>query len=76
MENVFESSNLPSNPSVESENVREKMRSNKKRKQRVVSNCWGHFTKINVGSVAKAKGNHCTTVLSCGSGTGHLNRHT
>ena len=48
----------------------------KKRKQRVVSNCWDHFTKLNVGSVAKAKCNHCGTILSCGSGTSHLNRHT
>ena len=76
MENVSESSNLPSNPFVESENVQEEMRSDKKRKQRVVSNCWDHFTKLNVGSVAKAKCNHCGTVLSCGSGTSHLNRHT
>ncbi|XP_024043240.1 zinc finger BED domain-containing protein RICESLEEPER 2-like [Citrus clementina] len=76
MENVSESSNLPSNPSVESENVQEEMRSDKKRKQRVVSNCWDHFTKLNVGSVAKAKCNHCGTILSCGSGTNHLNRHT
>ncbi|KAH9770127.1 BED-type domain-containing protein [Citrus sinensis] len=76
MENVSESSNLPSNPSVESENVQEEMQSDKKRKQRVVSNCWDHFTKLNVGSVAKAKCNHCGTVLSCGSGTSHLNRHT
>ncbi|KAH9671793.1 BED-type domain-containing protein [Citrus sinensis] len=57
IENVSESSNLPSNPSVESENVQEEMRSDKKRKQRV------------------AKCNHCGTVLSCGSGTSHLNRH-
>ncbi|KAH9673095.1 BED-type domain-containing protein [Citrus sinensis] len=76
MENVSESSNLPSNPSVESENVQEEMRSDKKRKQRVVSNCWDHFTKLNVGGVSKAKCNHCGTVLSCGSGTSHLNRHT
>ncbi|KAH9801067.1 BED-type domain-containing protein [Citrus sinensis] len=76
MENVPESSNLPSNPSVESENVQEEVRNDKKRKQRVVSNCWDHFTKLNVGSVAKAKCNHCGTILSCGSGTSHLNRHT
>ncbi|KAH9752026.1 BED-type domain-containing protein [Citrus sinensis] len=76
MENVSKSSNLPSNPSVESENVQEETRSDKKRKQRVVSNCWDHFTKINVGSVAKAKCNHCGTVLSCGSRTSHLNRYT
>ncbi|KAH9707912.1 BED-type domain-containing protein [Citrus sinensis] len=76
MENVSESTNLPSNPSVESENIEEEMRSDKKRKQRVVSNCWAHFTKINVGSVAKAKCNHCGMFLSYGSGTSHLNRHT
>ncbi|KAH9762677.1 BED-type domain-containing protein [Citrus sinensis] len=76
MENVPESSNLPSNPSVESENVQEEVWNDKKRKQRVVSNCWDHFTKLNVGSVAKAKCNHCGTILSCGSGTSHLNRHT
>ena len=34
----------------------------------------GPFHKINVGGVAKAKCNHCGTVLSCGSRTSPLNR--
>ena len=76
MENASKSSTLLSNPSVELENVQEEMRSDKKENKGVVSNCWDNFTKINVGGVAKAKCNHCGTILSCGSGTSHLNRHT
>ena len=76
MENASESSNLPSNPHAESKHVQDEMQSDKKRQQRVVSNCWDHFTKINVGGVAKAKCNNFGIVLSCGSGTSHLNRHT
>lgn len=46
MENAFESLNLSSNLSAELKNVQGETRSDRKRKQRVVSNCWDHLTKI------------------------------
>ena len=75
MENAFEYSNLPSNLSAELKNVQGDTRSDRKRKQRAVSNCWDHLTKINISGVAKAKCNHCGTVLTYGSRTINLNRH-
>ena len=45
MENASESSNLPSNPSVESENVQEEMRSDKKKKTEGCVKLLGPFHK-------------------------------
>lgn len=62
-------------PIAEIENIQGETRAEKKRKQRAVSSCWDHFTKIDVGGIEKAKCNYCATILSCGAGTSHLNRH-
>ena len=47
MENVSESSNLPSNPSVVSENVQEEMRSDKKKnRSTMIAFCLCYTTNI------------------------------